>query len=165
MFLFEESLSSLYNRSESLGMPLHEFVENGTIILHQVDPAQLQPGQFAHLVSHTVEKEGARVLTIDSLNGYLNAVPEERFLLLHLHELLSYLADCVIMLRYFEANGMIRKALSVVKKRSGAHETAIRDFILRPGNGIEIGDPLEQYRGVLSGIPNYERVVEEIRKQ
>ena len=191
MFVFEESLSSLFNRAESLGMPLHEHVDNGTISVRQIDPAQLQPGEFAHLVRDAVEKEGTRVLTIDSLNGYLNAVPEERFLLLHLHELLaylgqngvatllvfaqaglvgqmhvpvdiSYLADCVVLLRYFEARAKIRKALSVVKKRSGMHETAIRDFILS-SNGIEIGGPLDGYHGVLTGTPNYDRVVEDVR--
>src|SRR6185436_347659 len=128
---------------------------------------------------------------IDSLNGYLNAVPEERFLLLHLHELLSYLgqngvatllvfaqhgllgnamhstvdvsylADCVVLLRYFEARGTIRKALSIVKKRSGRHETAIRDFILKP-RGIEIGQALTEFRGVLSGTPQYDQIVKEI---
>jgi circadian clock protein KaiC len=192
MFLFEESLSSLFNRSESLGMPLHEHVDSGMILVRQVDPAQLQPGEFAHLVRRAVEVEESRVVVIDSLNGYLNAVPEERFLLLHLHEVLSflgqhgvatilvfaqhgmvgqmqssvdvsYLADCVILLRYFEARAKIRKALSVIKKRTGMHETAIRDFILSAEKGIEIGRPLEEFRGVLSGIPNYERIVEEIR--
>lgn len=194
MFLFEESLSSLFNRSESLGMPLHEFVENGTISVQPIDPAQLQPGEFAYLVRHAVEQDKTRVLTIDSLNGYLNAVPEERFLLLHLHELLSYLgqnsvasllvfaqhgmigpmqtavdvsylADSVILLRYFEAQGKIRKALSVVKKRSGFHETAIREFLLSQEKGVQIGQPLDEYRGILSGIPKFERVVEEIRSQ
>lgn len=193
MFLFEESLSSLFNRSESLGMPLHEYVDNGTIAVRQIDPAQLQPGEFAQLVRDAVEKDGTRLLTIDSLNGYLNAVPEERFLLLHLHELLaylgqngvatllvfaqaglvgqmhvpvdvSYLADCVVLLRYFEAHAKVRKALSIIKKRSGAHETAIRDFILS-SRGLEIGDALEGYRGVLTGTPNYERVVEDLRTQ
>src|SRR5205085_8139401 len=126
-------------------------------------------------------------------NGYLNAVPEEKFLLLHLHELLSYLgqngvasilvfaqhgllgpamqtsvdvsylADCVVLLRYFEAHGQIRKALSVVKKRSSAHETAIRDFVLS-SEGIKIGAPLEEYRGIPAGIPTYDRVVKEIEK-
>lgn len=193
MFLFEESLSTLFNRSASLGMPLHDYVEAGTIIVRQVDPAQLQPGEFSHLVRQSVEVEGAKVVVIDSLNGYLNAVPEEHFLLLHLHELLSYLgqngvasilvfaqhgllgsamqsvidvsylADCVILLRYFEAHGKIRKALSVVKKRSGFHETAIRDFVLGE-HGIHIGQPLEQFRGVLSGIPQYEQLVKEIRE-
>jgi circadian clock protein KaiC len=193
MFLFEESLSSLFHRSESLGMPLAELVHNGTITVHQVDPAQLQPGEFAHLVRRAVEQDMTRALVIDSLNGYLNAVPEERFLLLHLHELLSYLgqngvasilvfaqhgmvgpmqttvdvsylADCVILLRYFEAHGKIRKALSVVKKRSGYHETAIREFVLG-GGGIQVGEPLEEYRGILSGIPKFERIVEDLRNQ
>jgi circadian clock protein KaiC len=191
MFLFEESVSSVFHRAKSLGMPLQEHVDNGRINVRQIDPAQLQPGEFAHLVRHAVETDGTRLLTIDSLNGYLNAVPEEKFLLLHLHELLgylgehgvatllvfaqaglvgqmhsvvdvSYLADCVILLRYFEAHAKIRKALSVVKKRSGSHETAIRDFLLS-ADGIGIGDPLEGYRGVLTGIPSYDRIVEEIR--
>jgi circadian clock protein KaiC len=194
IFIFEESISSLYNRSGSLGMPLRELVAADKVILHQVDPAQLQPGEFAHLVGRAVERDHSRVVVIDSLNGYLNAVPEERFLLLHLHELLSflgqhgvasilvfaqhgllgsamhstvdlsYLADCVILLRYFEARGEIRKAISVVKKRSGLHETAIRDFILSQGGGIRVGNRLEEFRGVLSGIPNYDQTVREIRE-
>ena len=193
MFLFEESLSSLFNRSQSLGMPLHDLVDAGTIDVQQVDPAQLQPGEFAHLVRKAVEVNKTRLITIDSLNGYLNAVPEEKFLLLHLHELLSYLgqngvatilvfaqhgligtamaspvdvsylADCVILMRYFEARGEIRKAISVVKKRSGVHETAIRDFILRSEQGIEVGARLDQFRGVLSGIPQFDKIVGEIR--
>lgn len=191
MFIFEESLSSLFNRADSLGMPLHEYVDQGLIKVHQVDPAQLQPGEFAHLVRESVEKDQARVLVIDSLNGYLNAVPEERFLLLHLHELLSYLgqngvasilvfaqaglvgpmhsvidvsylADCVILLRYFETRGKIRKALSVVKKRSGKHETSIHDLVLDEGEGIRIGAPLEEFRGVLTGIPTFEKIAKEM---
>lgn len=193
LFLFEESLSTLFNRSEALGMPLHALVDAGLIVVRQIDPAQLQPGEFAHLVRHSVDVEHARVMVIDSLNGYLNAVPEERFLLLHLHELLSYLgqngvatmlvfaqhgllghsmqspvdvsylADTVVLLRYFEAHGSIRKALSIVKKRSSSHETVIRDFILRP-EGIEIGAPLAEFRGVLTGIPQYDQIVREIRE-
>jgi circadian clock protein KaiC len=191
-FIFEESLSSLFNRSAALGLPLRELVDKGLIEIEQVDPAQLQAGEFAHLVRQSVEKKNARVLVIDSLNGYLNAVPEERFLLLHLHELLSYLgqkgvasllvfaqsglvgtmhsvidlsylADCVILLRYFEAHGRIRKAISVVKKRSGAHETSIRDMALDE-RGIHIGTPLAEFRGVLTGIPTYDRIVEELRE-
>jgi circadian clock protein KaiC len=193
IFVFEESLSSLFNRSKSLGLPLRELVEAGKIDVEQVDPAQLQPGEFAHLVLQSVEKRNTRVLVIDSLNGYLNAVPEERFLLLHLHELLSYLgqngvatilifaqaglvgqmtsavdvsylADCVILLRYFESRGRIRKALSVVKKRSGEHETSIRDLMLSR-EGIRIGAPLEEFRGVLTGIPTFERIVREIQSE
>jgi circadian clock protein KaiC len=194
MFVFEESLSSLFNRSHSIGMPLQKWVDEGNILIRQVDPAQLQPGELAQLVRDCVEKEGVGTLVIDSLNGYLNAVPEERFLLLHLHELLSYLgqngvatilvfaqhgllgaamqstvdlsylADCVVLLRYFEAQGKIRKAISIVKKRSGEHETSIRDFSLSPA-GITIGPALDQYRGVLSGIPTYDQIVKEIGEQ
>jgi circadian clock protein KaiC len=192
MFIFEESLSSLYNRSASLGMPLRELAEEGKILVRQVDPAQLQPGEFAQLVRDTVERDEIRVLVIDSLNGYLNAVPEERFLLLHLHELLSYLgqagvatvlvfaqhgligsmqsavdvsylADSVILMRYFEARGRIRKALSIMKKRGGVHDTAIRDFTMS-SEGLAIGSPLEDYRGVLTGTPPFDNIVKEIRE-
>jgi circadian clock protein KaiC len=187
MFIFEENTSSMLARSESLGMPLAPLMEKGLIAITQVDPAQLQPGEFAHLVREAVEKGGARVIVIDSLNGFLNAVPEERFLLLHLHELLSYLAqrgvatilvfaqhglvghmqatvdvsylaDCVILLRYFEAQGKIHKAMSIVKKRSGAHETAIRSFSMS-GEGLKVGPPLANYHGVLSGLPTWDQTV------
>lgn len=192
MFIFEESVSSLLHRSGALGMPLRECIEDGSIIVHHVDPAQLQPGEFAHLVRQEVEQRQISILVIDSLNGYLNAVPEERFLLLHLHELLSYLgqhgvasilvfaqhgligqhmqtsvdvsylADCVILLRFFEAEGRIHKAISIVKKRSGRHETSIRSLTMGSG-GFDIGGPLENYRGVLSGIPTYEKTLQEER--
>ena len=186
MFIFEESLSSLYHRSSSVGIPLDEYVEKGLITINQVDPAQLQPGEFAHLVRRAVEKDKISVLVIDSLNGYLNAVPEERFLLLHLHELLSYLgqndvatilvfaqhglignmattvdvsylADCVLLLRYYEAEGRLHKAVSVVKKRSGVHENAIREFSMSK-DGLRVGETLEHFRGVLSGIPSFEGI-------
>jgi circadian clock protein KaiC len=187
IFIFEESMKSVVNRSASLGLPLAEYVEKGLIDIRRVDPAQLQPGEFAHLVREAVEDHDTRVVVIDSLNGYLNAVPEERFLLLHLHELLSYLgqhdvatilifaqhglvgsmqspidvsylADCVLLLRYFEAEGRIHKALSVVKKRSGPHETAIRSLKMDAA-GLHIGAPLSNYRGVMSGIPTYNRTL------
>ncbi|MGZ5472422.1 MAG: ATPase domain-containing protein [Thermoanaerobaculia bacterium] len=193
MFVFEESVASLYNRSHSLGMPLRKHVDAGLISIRQVDPAQLQPGEFVHLVRESVES-GVRVLVIDSLNGYLNAVPEEKFLLLHLHELLSYLgqkgiatilvfaqhglvgtnmhapvdvsylADSVVLLRYFEARGRIRKAVSVVKKRGGVHDTAIRDFTMS-AKGLAIGAPLEDFRGVLTGVPTFDNIVREIRDE
>jgi circadian clock protein KaiC len=188
MFLFEESYSSLINRSTALGMPLKEYIDKGLITIKQVDPAQLQPGEFAHLVREAVENLKTRVLVIDSLNGYLNAVPEEKFLLLHLHELLSYLgqngiatilvfaqhglvgpmqstidvsylADTVVLLRYFEAKGRIHKAISIVKKRSGQHETSIRSLQMGK-DGLQIGEPLENYRGVMSGIPNFENTLQ-----
>ena len=187
MFMFEESKASLLNRAKSLGLPIQEFIDNGLIVIRQVDPAQLQPGEFAHLVREAVEDDGIRVLVIDSLNGYLNAVPEERFLLLHLHELLSYLgqhgvatilvfaqhgligsmhssvdvsylADCVVLLRYYESEGKIHKAISVVKKRSGPHETAIRSFTMSK-DGITVGPALSALHGVLSGIPNFDRTL------
>jgi circadian clock protein KaiC len=187
LFIFEESLGSVLARSASLGMPLEPLVDQGLVTIRQIDPAQLQPGEFAHLVREAVETFGARVLVIDSLNGYLNAVPEERFLLLHLHELLSYLgqngvasilvfaqhglvghmqtavdvsylADSVILLRYFEAAGRIHKAISIVKKRSGAHETAIRSLSMG-SDGLKIGEALENYNGVMSGIPTYNGTV------
>lgn len=192
MFIFEESVTSLYNRSHSLGMPLRQYVDQGLITIRQVDPAQLQPGEFAHLVRESVT-EDVKVLVIDSLNGFLNAVPEEKFLLLHLHELLSYLgqngvatilifaqhglvgtmhspidvsylADCVLLLRYFEARGRIRKAVSVVKKRGGLHDTAIRDFSMSSA-GLAIGPPLDDFRGVLTGVPTFDAIVKEIRDE
>jgi circadian clock protein KaiC len=193
MFIFEESAASLYNRSHSLGMPLRKHVDAGLITVRQVDPAQLQPGEFVHLVRESVES-GVRVLVIDSLNGYLNAVPEEKFLLLHLHELLSYLgqngiatilvfaqhglvgtnmhapvdvsylADCVVLLRYFESRGRIRKAVSVVKKRGGSHDTAIRDFTMS-SKGLAIGPALDDFRGVLTGVPTFDNIVREIRNE
>jgi circadian clock protein KaiC len=187
LFIFEESLSSLHHRSASISMDLDDFVKKGLIKIHQVDPAQLQPGEFAHLVRMAVERDKIGVLVIDSLNGYLNAVPEERFLLLHLHELLSYLgqnqvasilvyaqhgligpamqsavdvsylADCVILFRYYEAHGKLNKAISVVKKRSGVHENAIRDFKMS-SKGIQVGQALNKFHGVLSGIPSLEGI-------
>jgi circadian clock protein KaiC len=192
MFIFEESVASLYNRSHSLGMPLRKYVDEGLISIRQVDPAQLQPGEFAHLVRKSVDDD-VRVLVIDSLNGFLNAVPEEKFLLLHLHELLSYLgqsgiatilvfaqhglvgnmhapidvsylADCVVLLRYFESRGRIRKAVSIVKRRGGLHDTAIRDLTMS-GNGLAIGSALEDFRGVLTGVPTFEKIVREIRDE
>jgi circadian clock protein KaiC len=143
----------------------------------------MSPGEFAHIVRHSVEHDGAHVVIIDSLNGYMNAMPEERFLVLQMHELLSmlnqlgvitilvlaqhglmgpmqtpldisYLSDAVLMLRYFEAKGRVRRAISVVKKRSGAHEDAIREFRLT-AQGVKVGPPLTEFQGILSGVPNY----------
>jgi circadian clock protein KaiC len=191
LFLFEESKPGVVNRAASLGLDLGKHLDDGTVKIRQVDPAELQPGELAHLVRESVEEDGVRMLVIDSLNGYLNAVPEERFLLLHLHELLSYLsyhgvatilifaqhglvgtmqstvdvsylADCVILLRYFEAKGRIHKAISVVKKRSGPHETAIRSLTMSE-KGLHIGPPLENYHGVLAGIPRLDNTLPEIR--
>ena len=153
------------------------------IRFQQIDPAELSPGEFAANVRRSVERDKARLIVIDSLNGYLNAMPDERFLILQMHELLtylgqqgvltimvlaqhglvgpmdtpldiSYLSDAVLMLRYFEIAGTVRRALSVVKKRSGDHEHSIREFRLTP-HGIKLGPPLKEFSGILSGTPQY----------
>jgi circadian clock protein KaiC len=182
LFIFDESRRSLLKRAAAVGMDLAGPLEKGLITAQQVDPAELAPGEFANLVREAVEKHGARTVVIDSLNGYLNAMPEERFLTLHLHEMLtylgdhgvatilvmaqhgligsnmissvdvSYLADCVILMRYYEAEGELHKAISVMKKRSGDHEKAIREFSMGEG-GLNVGPPLKGFRGILSGIP------------
>jgi circadian clock protein KaiC len=182
LFIFDESRRSLIKRSAAVGMDLAGALKNELITAQQVDPAELAPGEFANLVREAVEKHGARTIVIDSLNGYLNAMPEERFLTLHLHEMLtylgdhgvatilvmaqhgligsnmissvdvSYLADCVVLLRYYEAEGELHKAISVMKKRSGDHEKAIREFSMDE-SGLHVGPPLKHFRGILSGIP------------
>jgi circadian clock protein KaiC len=182
LFVFDESRKTLLSRCAALGLDLVTPTNDGRLTIQQVDPAELAPGEFAHLVRLAVEERGAKVLVIDSLNGYLNAMPEERFLTLHLHELLtylgergvatilvmaqhgliganmitsvdvSYLADCVVLLRYYESEGELHKAISVMKKRSGTHEKSIRDFTMS-SQGISVGPPLKQFRGILTGIP------------
>jgi circadian clock protein KaiC len=182
LFIFDESRRSLLKRSSAVGLDMTSSLTSELITVQQVDPAELAPGEFANLVRIAVERDQAKVLIIDSLNGYLNAMPEERFLTLHLHEMLtflgdhgvatilvmaqhgligsnmvssvdvSYLADCVVLLRYYEAEGELHKAISVMKKRSGSHEKAIREFSMGAG-GLSVGPPLKHFRGILSGIP------------
>jgi len=183
IFAFDENRSTILARSRSLGLPLQEFIETELLSIQQIDPAEMSPGEFAALVRRSVEQDAARVVVIDSLNGYLNAMPDERFLILQMHELLSYLAqvgvltililaqhglvgpmdtpvdlsylsDAVLMLRYFEFDGVVRRALSVVKKRSGNHEHTIREFRLGPA-GLKVGPPLRRFRGVFTGTPEY----------
>jgi circadian clock protein KaiC len=183
MFAFDEGLGTLFARAAGLGVDMQRYVEQGLITVQQIDPAEMSPGEFTQLVRDAVEKRNVRVLLIDSLNGYLNAMPDERFLVLQVHELLSYLnqlgvltimvlaqhgllghmqtpidlsylSDSVIMLRYFEAAGRVRRALSVVKKRSGTHENAIREFQLT-ANGVKVGPPLTEFSGILTGTPRY----------
>lgn len=182
-FAFDEGRGTIEARAKTLGMPLDQALNDGTIRLQQIDPAELSPGEFAAGVRASVEQDKARVVVIDSLNGYLNAMPDERFLILQMHELLSYLgqqgvttililaqhglvgpmdtpldisylSDAVLMLRYFEFAGTVRRALSVVKKRSGNHEHTIREFQLTP-KGVALGPPLTQFSGVFSGTPTY----------
>ncbi len=181
LFVFDESLATLAARAAGMGMDLATHVAAGRVALRQIDPAEMSPGEFVHHVRDSVS-HGASVVVIDSLNGYLNAMPDERFLIVQLHELLtflgqsgvatvlvgaqhgligtqmrmpvdaSYLADAVLMLRYYEHAGEVCQAISVVKKRGSAHERTIRAFALT-GHGIRIGEPLRHFRGILSGIP------------
>jgi circadian clock protein KaiC len=182
-FAFDEGQGTLKARARTLGLPLQAALDSGLIRYRQIDPAELSPGEFAATVRHSVEHEKTRVIVIDSLNGYLNAMPDERFLILQMHELLcylgqqgvltilvlaqhglvgsmdtpldmSYLSDAVLMLRYFEAGGKVRRALSVVKKRSGSHEQTIREYQLS-SRGISLGPPLTDFTGIFSGTPRY----------
>ncbi len=187
IFAFDERLETILERTTGLGMDITKYLGSGHITIQPIDPAELSPGEFAHLVRRAVDgeggKPGAKVIVIDSLNGYLNAMPEERFLTAQLHELLTYLghkgvvtflvvaqhglvgsmqspidttylADTVILFRYFEAMGEVRQAISVLKKRSGKHERTIRELSLG-ADGIAIGQPLKDFQGVLSGTPTY----------
>jgi circadian clock protein KaiC len=182
LFIFDESLATLRTRCAGMGMDLAPHIESGRIKVRQIDPAELSPGEFVHAIRHAVEQDKAAVIVVDSLNGYLNAMPDERFLIVQLHELLtylgqsgvatllvgaqhgligmqmqtpvdaSYLADAVVLLRYFEDEGAVRQAISVLKKRGGAHERTIRDFTLGSA-GIHVGEPLRNFRGILTGVP------------
>ncbi|MBW7966881.1 AAA family ATPase [Bradyrhizobium sp. BR 10261] len=182
-FAFDEGRGTVEARARTLGLHLDKHIDSGRIRFQQVDPAELSPGEFAANVRDSVERDNARIVVIDSLNGYLNAMPDERFLILQMHELLSYLAqqgvltililaqhglvgptdtsldisylsDSVLMLRYFEVGGTVRRALSVVKKRSGNHEHTIREFRLT-SSGIKLGPPLKDFTGIFSGTPHY----------
>jgi circadian clock protein KaiC len=185
IFAFDESPNTLFSRCQGLNVPLQHYVDRGLIAVRQVDPAELSPGELTYLIREAVEERGCKVVVIDSLNGYLNAMPEERFLTIQLHELLmylaqhgvatlligahqgvigssmqtpvdaSYLADAVLLLRYFENRGEVRQAISVVKKRGGQHERTIREFATANGR-IRVGDALRHFRGVLTGVPVYE---------
>jgi circadian clock protein KaiC len=182
LFIFDESLNTLLTRCAALGIDLRKGISDGRVIVQPVDPAELSPGQFGDAIRRTVEIGKASVIVIDSLNGYLNAMPEERFLIIQLHEVLnylgragvaailvgahrgligsqmitpvdaSYLADAVVLMRYYETQGEVRQAISVVKKRGGAHERTIRDFSMHNGR-INVGEPLRDFRGVLTGVP------------
>jgi circadian clock protein KaiC len=185
MFVFDESPATLLARAAALGINLASGVDAGKVSIKQVDPAELSPGEFTHGIRTAVEQEDTAVVIIDSLNGYLNATPEERFLTIQLHELLaylaqrnvatilvgghqgliggpmqspvdaSYLADSIVLLRYFEARGEVRKAISVMKMRGSEHERTIRELLFEKGR-IRVGPPLREFRGVLTGVPSYE---------
>lgn len=181
IYSFDESLGTMQARADGLKMGLKKFIENGTVTTTQIDPAALSPGQLVSLVRGAVEEGDAKLILIDSLNGYLQSMSDSRALSLQLHELLTYLnqqgvvtilvlaqhgligymqtpvdvtylADTVVTLRYFEAEGAVHKALSVVKKRTGRHESTIRELKIAD-SGITVGPPLENFRGVLTGTP------------
>jgi circadian clock protein KaiC len=182
VFMFDELRGLMLDRLRTIGLDLYPAVENGTLTIRQVNPTELSPGEFVAHVRHDVEERGAKVVVIDSLNGYLNSMPHEEFLTAQLHELLaylgnrgivtllvvgqqgivgsnmvtpieaSYLADSIILFRFFEAAGQVRKAISVTKKRGGGHETTIRELTI-DAQGVRLGKALEEFQGVLSGTP------------
>jgi circadian clock protein KaiC len=183
LFVFDEELGLLIARAKGLGIDLEAMRKAKKLVIEQMDAAELSPGEFSHRVRQYVDREKIRTVVIDSLNGYQASMPEEQYVILHLHELLqylnrqgaatfltvaqhgmigdmkqsidvSYLADSVIMLRYFEALGRVRRAISVVKKRTGSHEDTIREFRIT-SQGIEFGTALQEFQGVLRGVPTY----------
>jgi circadian clock protein KaiC len=183
IYLFDENVETLYQRTSALGLDIKKYVGNGLINIRQIKLAELTPGELGHLVRQEVEEFNTRMVIIDSVNGYLMSTPQERFLTMQFHELLgflnrkgvvsiiivgqygligtmqspidmSYLADTVVLLRYFEAGGEVRQAMSVLKKRTGSHERTIREFRIAKG-GIQLGQPLKDFHGVLTGVPVY----------
>ena len=191
-FAFDETLGIMAARAEALGLPLKKQIQSGMVKVRQVNPAEISPGEFAYLVRESVDA-GAKLVIIDSLNGYLNAMPGEEYLNNQLHELtaylnqqgvvtilvmaqhgmvtaleapvdLSYLCDTVINMRYFEVAGEVKQAMAVIKKRSGSHEKAIREFSLAGGVGLRIGEPLTNFAGILTGAPRFEGSPDKILK-
>lgn len=184
VFAFDETRAVLLDRVAALGFKLEPFMKNGLMTVEQVDPAELSPGEFANRIVEGVEA-GCKLVVVDSLNGYLNSMPGESYLASQLHELfsylnnkgvvtlvtlaqhgfiyapespvdLSYLADTVVSMRYFEAAGEVRQSVAVIKKRTGQHERTIREFKLESGVGIRIGEPLREFQGVLTGVPSFQ---------
>ena len=183
IFTFDETLATLIHRAEGLGIPVQKHIDSGKLLIRQLDPAEISPGEFVHSVRELVKK-GASTIVIDSLNGFMNAMPGEDFLTMQMHELLSYLnqqgvvtlitmaqhgiigsamnspvdisylADSVLLFRYFEAGGEVRQALSVLKKRSGRHERSIRELSFKE-NQLQVGPPLHDFEGVLTGVPRF----------
>jgi circadian clock protein KaiC len=183
LFIFDEELGLLFDRMRTLGIDLEKMRDEGRLYIFQVDAAELSPGEFTSRVRQCVDKAGIKTVVIDSLNGYQAAMPQENFLVLHIHELLqylnrqgattfltvaqhglvgdmkapvdvTYLADTVLLLRYFEAAGEVRRAISVIKKRTGKHEKTIREFRI-DDRGLTVGEPLSQFQGVLRGVPTF----------
>jgi circadian clock protein KaiC len=183
LFVFDEELGLLFDRMKALNIDLERARDEGNLTVEQIDAAELSPGEFSHRVRHIVDEKDVKNVVIDSLNGYQAAMPEQNSLILHVHELLqylnrrgaatfmtvaqhglvgdmqapvdiTYLADTVILLRYFEARGRVRRAVSVIKKRTGRHESTIREYRV-DDQGLSFGEPLEAFQGVLRGVPTY----------
>jgi circadian clock protein KaiC len=182
IFVFDESPRLLLTRALGMGIDLGRHLESGMVTLRSIDPAELSPGEFTHMVRQEADRRPGGVIVIDSLNGFLHAMPEERFLTLQLHELLtflgsrgiasilvavqhgivggsvvapfdvSYLSDAVVLIRAFEAQGEMKQAISVLKKRSGNHERTIREFRMT-SDGIRVGEPLREFQGIFTGVP------------
>ena len=188
MFIFDEEITLLFRRAAAMGIDLARFRDQGLLHISQIDAAELSPGEFSHQVQQCVETHGVQLVIIDSLNGYRAAMPEERSVLLHIHELLqylnrsgvstfltvaqhgvvgqmetpidvTYLADTVILMRFFEAQGRVRRAISVIKKRTGSHEDTIREFQIG-STGLRVGPVLQNFQGVLRGVPIFLGVVD-----
>jgi circadian clock protein KaiC len=182
-YLFDEGLGTFFARSAALGLELRPFAANGQLAIHHIDPAELAPGEFAQMLRNAVELQGVGFIAIDSLNAYLQAMPGEHFLTLQMHELLSYLnqkgvttvlvlgqhglvgevrtdvdlsylSDSTLLLRFFESNGRLRRAVTVIKSRTANHALTIHEMQLG-ADGIRIGEPLEGFDGVLTGLPSY----------
>ena len=194
VYLFEETRENYLTRSAGLGMDLTAAIESGLVIISQIDAAEVSPGEFAARLRTEVEHRRVTLVIIDSLNGYMNAMPNENFLLLQMHEILtylnqhgvltlvvmaqhgfmgtsmsapveiSYLADTVIMLRYFEAFGHVKQAIAVPKKRTGSHERSIRQFAMS-NNGTHVGPPLTEFHGVLTGVPEFQGEAAALRSE
>ena len=184
VFMFDERITTAMIRAHGLGLAIRPALDDQRVVLQQIEPTEMSPGEFAQRMARVVEDEGVSLVVIDSINGYLQAMPSERLLGVQVHELLSYLADCgvnvimtlvqrgifgspveeaaevsyladtVVLMRYFEHAGIVRRAISVVKKRSGSHEATIREFRVERG-GLRVGEPLADFRGVLTGNPQY----------
>ena len=184
VLLFDEIKRIFLARAAGVGMDLEPFVGTGMLSLEQINPAELSPGELSSRIQAAVDELGAKMVVIDSLTGYLNAMSEDQHLVLQMHEILTYLnqkgvvtllllanhgligqiatpvdmtylCDAVMLLRFFESGGRIRRAISVVKKRVGPHEDTIREFSIA-GSGISVGEPLDQFRGILTGLPFFE---------
>jgi circadian clock protein KaiC len=182
-FAFDETVHTLLNRTAAMKLDFEAHIKSGVLKVQQIDPAEIAPGELANQIVQCIEKSDVRMIVLDSLNGYVNAMPQEDFLSLHLHELLSflnqrgvvtimviaqhgligqmgvpvdvsYLADTVLLTRFFEGRGSVHKAISVIKKRSGAHETTIRELSMTK-DGVQIGSPLVDFEGVLTGVPRW----------